>query len=166
MSISGQLIGLERFSLTGTQVVELKTPDTLATSNDTTPSDKIRQLSGFLFLTARQCKPTMRLFAQKLKSMILWARRWHHCYKMNLKLPRYVSHAVVEFPPHVIFYFSIKTIRVIQRRREKLCQWLKSSNQLKATFDVLEPCIMKIRERFPIKGQRQILTLLQDRAMK
>lgn len=25
---------------------------------------------------------------------------------------------------------------------------------------------MKIRERFPIKGQRQILTLLQDRAMK
>lgn len=82
------------------------------------------------------------------------------------KFPRYVSYyAVVECDCpsfYLIFYFSTKTI---QRRRETL--GLKSSNQLKATFEMLEPCVMEIRERFPTMGQRQMRTLLlQDYSMK
>jgi hypothetical protein len=61
-----------------------------------------------------------------------------------------------------MFYFSTKTI---QRRRDTL--GLKSSNQLKATFEFLEPHIIEIRERFPTMGQRQMRTLLlQDYAIK
>ena len=127
----------------------------------------ITVLTGRLPLLLDVCKPTRGLLVQKLKSTIsweLWTQRWHHCYKMTLNYPKRqgMYHMLLWVSTHVIFCFSTKTI---QRRRETLR--LKSSNQLKATFENLEPYIIEIRERFPTMGQRQMRTLLlQDYAMK
>ena len=83
------------------------------------------------------------------------------------KAPRYafLVYAIVEFLCDIFFIFYFFSTKTIQRRRELL--GLKSSNQLKATFEVLEPCIKEIRERFPTMGQRQMRSLLlQDYGMK
>ena len=131
----------------------------------------ITVLTGRLSILLDVCKPTKRLFVQKLKSTISWelrTQRWHRCYKMTLNYPKRqgtcMYHMLLWVSTHVIFCFSTKTI---QRRRETL--GLKSSNQLKATFENMEPytSIIEIREHFPTMGQRQMRTLLlQDYAMK
>jgi len=65
----------------------------------------------------------------------------------------------VKFYPR---FFSMKTIQ----RKQKLLG-LKSANQLKATLEVLKPCIADIQEWFPTMGKWQMQTLLlQDYHMK
>ena len=116
-------------------------------------------------------KPTKRFFSvQKLKNTISWesrTRRWHGATVTRWFWTIQSSEWCIVLcccgvSTDVIFYFSTKTI---QRRRDTL--GLKSSNQLKATFEMLEPHIMGIRERFPTTGYRQMRTLLlQDYAIK
>ena len=124
-------------------------------------------ITAVLLLLLVACKPTMRFFVKKLKSTISWelqTQRWHHFYKMTLDYPKPqgMFHGGVSTHNMTSSSFSTKTI---QRRRDTL--GLKSSNQLKATFEFLEPYIMEIRERFPTMGQRQMRTLLlQDFAIK
>ena len=122
-------------------------------------------ITAVLLLLLVACKPTMRFFVKKLKSTISWelqTQRWHHFYKMTLDYPKPQGMFHGGVSTHNMTSFSTKTI---QRRRDTL--GLKSSNQLKATFEFLEPYIMEIRERFPTMGQRQMRTLLlQDFAIK